>query len=481
MLYTAIFVLRTYIISPSPRDHLRFGSIFGAVIFLAMSCWFYLERSPITYYLYVLFPSYFWGQIIDDLDTLQDLLDLTSNRYASSAGVWTTILTTVISLEFMVLGYFHRVAWTVGWIVMGILWPLLGVPTTFRRANRPLLSAWAGASLFTSVFTILPIEKGESLWVITLGGIAFLVAGHLIRRRFDGPSRAQWLLILLSLLVTIDSGRRLQRKKGLPLVNQLIGWTLVASSFLPLLPKRLVGSYRSQRSTQTNRLIEIIFAYVPVFIILSLSYETLFYLAFSGSLLIWLELETRLSGFHEADDRHRARGYQPKGYQAVVPISKFRLRHCRLSFFYLFFIHVGFFGTGNVGSVSSFYLEPVYRLVPIFNPFLMSTLLVLKILIPFLIVSSVFSSLNLNLGLPKFSLFVSSLVITDLMSLNFFFLVNDVGSWLEIGQSISHFAISSLLLVFMILLHFLGDFLLSDLIPGSKSKSSTFSIKSKPH
>lgn len=168
MLYTAIFVLRTYIISPSPRDHLRFGSIFGAVIFLAMSCWFYLERSPITYYLYVLFPSYFWGQIIDDLDTLQDLLDLTSNRYASSAGVWTTILTTVISLEFMVLGYFHRVAWTVGWIVMGILWPLLGVPTTFRRANRPLLSAWAGASLFTSVFTILPIEKGESLWVMSV-------------------------------------------------------------------------------------------------------------------------------------------------------------------------------------------------------------------------------------------------------------------------------------------------------------------------
>jgi phosphatidylinositol glycan class N len=59
---------------------------------------------------------------------------------------------------------------------------------------------------------------------------------------------------------------------------------------------------------------------------------------------------------------------------------------------------------------------------------------------------------------------VSSLTITNLMSLIFFFLVNDVGLWLKIGQSISHFAISSLLLVFMILLYFLGALLLRDLL-----------------
>lgn len=34
------------------------------------------------------------------------------------------------------------------------------------------------------------------------------------------------------------------------------------------------------------------------------------------------------------------------------------------------------------------------------------------------------------------------------MTLTFFFNVTDTGSWLEIGQSISHFCITSLLLVF---------------------------------
>lgn len=34
------------------------------------------------------------------------------------------------------------------------------------------------------------------------------------------------------------------------------------------------------------------------------------------------------------------------------------------------------------------------------------------------------------------------------MTLTFFFNVTDTGSWLQIGQSISHFCITSLLLVF---------------------------------
>ncbi|KAH9466879.1 hypothetical protein Pst134EB_001927 [Puccinia striiformis f. sp. tritici] len=486
MLYTAIYVLRTYIISPSPRDHVRFGSIFGALVFAATSLYFYLEHSPITYYLYVLFPTYFWGQIIDDVDTLQDLVDWASNSSSSSTRIWMTILVTLTSLESMVLGYFHRMAWTVGWIVIGVLWPSLALSPRFKEENASLLKAWSAASICTSVFTILPVEKGESLPVIVLGGLAFLYAGYTIHRRYGSPSRMQLALILFALLVTIDSTRRLQQKQGLPLMNQTLGWLLLGSSVLPLLPRRSKASREAQDSLLTSRLVEVVFVYAPVFVILSLSYEALFYLAFAGSLLIWLELETRLARFNEsqeqsARERESRTGSQKNGRSDIEPISKFRLHHSRLSLFYLFFIHVGFFGTGNVGSISSFYLEPVYRLVPIFNPFLMSSLLLFKILIPFLIVSSVFSTLNFRLGLPKFSLFVSSLTITDIMSLNFFFLVNDVGSWLEIGQSISHFAISSLLLVFMILLHFLGDFLLLDLISSHHHHPSPSSYKSKSH
>ncbi len=53
------------------------------------------------------------------------------------------------------------------------------------------------------------------------------------------------------------------------------------------------------------------------------------------------------------------------------------------------------------------------------------------------------------------------LSISDIMTLNFFYLVRDDGSWLEIGTTISHFVISSLFVLFMILL-----FLLSEILVG---------------
>lgn len=41
------------------------------------------------------------------------------------------------------------------------------------------------------------------------------------------------------------------------------------------------------------------------------------------------------------------------------------------------------------------------------------------------------------------------MAISDVMTLSFFFMVKDEGSWLEIGTTISHFVIASLLGVFV--------------------------------
>ena len=41
------------------------------------------------------------------------------------------------------------------------------------------------------------------------------------------------------------------------------------------------------------------------------------------------------------------------------------------------------------------------------------------------------------------------MAISDVMTLNFFWMVKDEGSWLDIGTSISHFFIGSLLNVFV--------------------------------
>lgn len=144
----------------------------------------------------------------------------------------------------------------------------------------------------------------------------------------------------------------------------------------------------------------------------------------------------------------------------------------RVASFFLFFINIAFFGTGNMASLSSFTIESVYRFTTVFNPFLMGALLVFKILIPFFLLSSALSLLSRCLELPPFSLFLLVLSTTDVMTLNFFFLVRDSGSWLDIGTTISHFCIASAFIVFQILLFSISHLLVGDVLIPRKQSSA---------
>jgi phosphatidylinositol glycan class N len=135
----------------------------------------------------------------------------------------------------------------------------------------------------------------------------------------------------------------------------------------------------------------------------------------------------------------------------------------------------------------SFYLEPVYRLIPVFNPFFMASLLIFKIVAPYAMLSTTFATLNKRVALPSFALFKVALGLTDgtrlmmcseegadefymhtVMSLTFFYLVRDTGSWLEIGQSISFYIITSLLLVWSAGICAAGDWLMKGSVLGDE-------------
>jgi phosphatidylinositol glycan class N len=179
-------------------------------------------------------------------------------------------------------------------------------------------------------------------------------------------------------------------------------------------------------------------------VLLSISYELLFYVCFCSTVLLWLEVERAL--------------YKGKRITERRTLSASDVRSVLI---FLFFINVAFFGTGNVASLGSFSLESVYRFTTIFNPFLMGTLLIIKVLIPFFVVSSVLGILSSSLDLEPFTLFLSVMTVTDVQTINFFYFVTDYGSWLEIGTSISHFCIAELFIIFTIIL-----FLLSRLLVG---------------
>lgn len=187
-------------------------------------------------------------------------------------------------------------------------------------------------------------------------------------------------------------------------------------------------------------------------ILLSISYEALFYFCFCSTVSLWLLVERRVY------ECNRKLG---NGQVKCSPATRsLQMRDVRTTLMFMFFVNVAFFGTGNVASLSSFSLESVYRFVTIFNPFLMTMLLITKVLIPFFIISTVYGMLAQILDLPAFSLFLLVVSITDVQTINFFYFVTDFGSWLEIGTSISHFCIAELFIVFTICLFWLGQVLI---------------------
>ena len=98
-----------------------------------------------------------------------------------------------------------------------------------------------------------------------------------------------------------------------------------------------------------------------------------------------------------------------------------------------------------------------------------------KILVPFAVISANLGILNRRLGLKSSALFMIVMAISDVMTIRFFFMVRDEGSWLDIGTTISHFVIGSLLSVFVAGLEPISEVLISgvDVTVGSTVEPGT--------
>jgi phosphatidylinositol glycan class N len=197
----------------------------------------------------------------------------------------------------------------------------------------------------------------------------------------------------------------------------------------------------------------IFLTFSPTFIILTISYEGLFYFAFCVTLLTWVRVEHRVHKLTTAEpvlqSKEKPNTQVTPPSMISSPFRSLTLSDVRVSLFFLALIQSAFFSTGNIASVSSFSLESVYRLIPVFDPFSQGALLILKLMIPFALISANLGILNKRLGVAPSALFMVVMAISDILTLHFFWVVRDEGSWLEIGSTISHFVIASLLCVFV--------------------------------
>lgn len=450
-----------------PSRSLAGLAIFSS-IFVLLSASFIASKSPVTYYAYAFFPVFFWEEVYARRESLIQGSKILFGHVQSGGSFMTLFVNGALyiaTIESLALGYIHRQILTVLFI-LGAFWPVLCGPS-FIKDHVALSATWFVSCVSMSVFTLLDANKVESVNLVMIGGalmvtvgLVYLIYEDRILAGFSPVSKYQKSglpmsrilvgvqvgLIILAMLVTRSSALSLQAKQGLPRGNQAVGWiVLVVSLLMPL-------AYRFQpNSHYLHRLMVIFLTCAPTFVILTISYEGLFYVAFCSTLVTWVRLE------HDVYVYNKPRTGPPQGsngsaaevHKSTETFRPLTLQDARIALFFFVLLQAAFFSTGNVASISSFSLESVCRLLPIFDPFSQGALLVLKLMIPFALVSANLGILNKRLGVAPSALFMVVMAISDILTLYFFWVVKDEGSWLEIGSTITHFAIASLLSVFV--------------------------------
>lgn len=168
----------------------------------------------------------------------------------------------------------------------------------------------------------------------------------------------QMIVLVISTCVTASSSWNLQQKNGLPRLNQAVAWVVLGTCLsLPFFYgfKRIL---HQSKQPPSQRLAIIIFAFAPLYVLLSIRDETLFFACYAVTLLVWARLEASLfeerryiASFQQdlqlSKSRREGEQFEEKKSSTGRPLEKEDLR---TAVFFLFFLHVGFFGTGKANK-----------------------------------------------------------------------------------------------------------------------------------
>uniref|UniRef100_A0A671TXG1 GPI ethanolamine phosphate transferase 1 n=1 Tax=Sparus aurata TaxID=8175 RepID=A0A671TXG1_SPAAU len=370
--------------------------------------------------------------------TLTDLI-----RSAPSLPLWKCFgyfLLVALGIELLVVSFFHRAMLTVGLAVLS-LWPFLSGlygKSKFRSVS------WFLGCLCLAAFPLMPVVGREpNIHLVTCAGLLTLFTSacylwssgrraplHLSdKQQFVAQVTTVHVLscmlhVAVCAYVPSLTHSSLQQKQGLPLLNQIISWTTLASSMLvPLLSSTRLF----------HRLLSIFLSLTATYLLLSTGSEALFPPVLSWLMFVWINIEQEAMLAQGVSGRQELSTIDFSANIDITKIRQLKLDDIRRSYFFVFFIITAFFGTGNIASINSFDPASVYCFLTVFNPFIMGGLMMWKV--------------------PYLNSY-ESWICTEcsFSTCHFFFLVQDYGSWLDIGTSISHYVIVMSMTIFLMLL-----------------------------
>lgn len=494
MVYLVLHVLQNYTSLPEnmfrkeQAVHLRnyTGKVYlcGYLLIGVLCLLLFLEHSPPLYHAYTAMTVFLWTQIFSEYWFLKGLWrHLRRSKYDYIIKLLATCAVSIFILEFLVNSFTERKLYTWCFLVVGVVASVFLFKSIPWRSGIPIF-VWV-ACWFLSVFTLMPAEIPDNNQLVIASGIMIIMIGIAARildmhternkywlcilshdrqkHRFPMLFHLQALLVgLSSLMVSLSTSHRTQKQELLP-VHQLINWSIAGFSMvLPLF----------SASGLLSRVTSIFLGFAPTFLLLSIGYEAVFYGALALVLMAWMLFENTLLYLSKV----KMSSASMKNMEVKVILDNddrcLQLFDVRIPLIFMVLFNVAFFGTGNFASIASFEISSVYRFITIFSPFLMAALLIFKLFIPFMLVICVFSAITKLIQIPRLGCYFLVILFSDVMTIHFFFLVRNTGSWMEIGNSISHFGIVSAQVVFVLLLFALTNIYTRDIQTRSVLPSS---------
>ncbi|KMS95014.1 hypothetical protein BVRB_013220 isoform A [Beta vulgaris subsp. vulgaris] len=462
--------------------------LLGSLLMAAFSILLLIERSPPLYHAYTAMTVFLWTQILSQYQFLKALLrSLWKEKLHYIIKLLSYCAVSLIVLEFLVHSFTERKLYTWCFLIVGV-----GAPSYLHRVipwkswipGFVLVSCWS-----LSIFTLMPAEIPDNTFLVVVSGALIIIVGqaarwlelrfeenkfwqHILNPEFTKPKfpmlfHLQAVLVGISSVMLFLSTSHRTEKQELLVFHQLINWFVAGFSMvLPLFSAPCLLS----------RLTSIFLGFAPAFLLLSIGYEALFYAALGLVLMAWILFENTILYLNKDKISSVSSNSTDEEFPTEDEDRSLALSDARIALIFMVLFNVAFFGTGNFASIASFEISSVYRFITIFSPFLMAALLIFKLFIPFLLVICVFSAITKMIRVPRLGLYFLVILFSDVMTIHFFFLVRNTGSWMEIGNSISHFGIMSAQVVFVLLLFALTNIYTKDIQIKSAASLSRKSV-----
>ncbi|XP_042499079.1 GPI ethanolamine phosphate transferase 1 [Macadamia integrifolia] len=457
--------------------------LYGYLLMGIISIVLFLEHSPPLYHAYVAMTVFLWTKILSERQFLRAVWrHLSGSKFSSTVKLLATSAVSISILEFLVHSFTERKLYTWCFLIFGVVSVVYLFHSLPGRSMIPLF-AWI-ACWFLSIFTLMPAEIPDNTQLVTASGVMFILMG-VASRWFDFGTQKNkyWLRILCcdkknvgfpmvfhlqaflvalsSVMVALSTAHRTENQE-LHTLHQLINWSIAGFSLvLPLFSS----------TGLVDRLTSIFLGFAPSFLLLSIGYEAVFYAALGLVLMAWILFECAV--LYLSKEKLHSTSLQSAEDKSFLNHDErcLMLSDLRIPLIFMVLFNVAFFGTGNFASIASFEISSVYRFITVFSPFLMAALLIFKLFIPFMLVICTFSAITKLARVPRMGCYFLVILFSDVMTIHFFFKVRNTGSWMEIGNSISHFGIVSAQVVFVLLLFALTNIYTKDIEIGSRETS----------